>query len=145
MHPSRGSRSGRSPALTVLASVVLLSACAGENLFSLAAAVGAVGPEVMITAPSEGLTLAAGAPLVIVADATAADGISSAKFSGVFKESDEAAFVGEIDTFQNPTFLNLSKTLEAVDEAGTGSVFVIVEVTDRFGVVAADSVSITVS
>ena len=145
MHPSRGSRPARPLALTVLVGVVILSACAGENLFSLAAAVGAVGPEVSITAPSEGLTLAAGAPLVIVADATSSDGISSAKFSGVFKESDEAAFVQVIDNFQNPTFVNLAKTLEAVEGAGTGSVYVIVEVTDRLGVVTADSVSITVS
>ena len=145
MHPSRGSRPARPLALTVLVGVVILSACAGENLFSLAAAVGAVGPEVSITAPSEGLTLAAGAPLVIVADATSADGISTAKFSGVFKESGDAAFVEDIDNFQNPTFVNLAKSLDAVEGAGTGSVYVIVEVTDRLGVVTADSVSITVS
>ena len=144
MQASRRSRSERSLALTVLAGAVLLSACAGENLFSLSAAVGAAGPTVTITAPTEGFTLAAGASVQVQASASAPDGIASAKFSGVFKESGETAFVEKIEEFQNVSVVNLDKTLESADGEGTGSAFIIVEVTDQFGAVKADSVTVTV-
>ena len=142
---SGDSRFLRRLGLTLLVTPVFLSGCDGQNLFALAAAVGGAGIEIEITAPEEGAEVAEGAPIQVTGDATAPAGVGSAKFSGVFKESGAAAFVAETETFQNPTILHLDNTLLAVAGAGTGSVYIIIELTDGLGVVEADTVSITVN
>ena len=145
MHLFRETRSARLPGLTVLVIAGLLSACAGENLFSLAASVGTTGPDVTITEPVGAATVAEGVPIEVTAAATAPDGLRLATYSGVFQESGEAAFRQEVETFANVTVASLNKTLLAVDLAGTGAVYIIVKVTDALGATAADTVSITVN
>lgn len=131
--------------VTLLVTPVFLTGCAGENLFGLAAAVGGVGIEIEITSPEEGAEIAEGLPVQVTGEAAAPAGVGSAKFSGVFKESGAAAFVSETETFQNPAALQLDNTLVAADGAGTGSVYIIIEVTDGLGAVKADTVTITVN
>ena len=102
--------------VTLLVTPVFLTGCAGENLFGLAAALGGgAGIEIEITSPEEGAEVEEGLPVQVSGNATAAAGVGSAKFSGVFKESGAAAFVSETETFQNPTVLQLDNTLVAAD------------------------------
>lgn len=145
MHSSRGSSSRRPLALGVLAVAVLLSACAGENLFQIAALAGGGGPTVDITAPSPDLTLAQGAAVQITGTASAPNGLSAADYSGVFTESGEAAFVADTETFENPSSANLDKTLIAVVPTAAGEVWIIVKVTDGLGEAKADTVTISIS
>ncbi len=145
MFEAAESKFARMLGLTVVLTPVLLSACAGENLFSVSAAVGGAGTQLEITAPADGSTVTEGASVQVIADATAPAGVASAKFSGVFKESGEAAFLSETETFQSPTVLHLDNTLQAVDGAGTGGVYIILLLTDGLGVTKADTVSITVN
>lgn len=145
MHPSNGSRTGRPFALAVLIGAVFLSACAGENLFQLAAAVGTGGPTVDITAPTANFTTAQGAAVQITATASAPNGVATADYSGVFVASGGAAYVPDSDSFQNPSSANLDKTLNAVVPTVAGDVWIIVKVTDSLGEAKADTVTITIS
>lgn len=144
MHSSSGRRSGRSSALAVLAGAVILSACAGENLFQIAASVGGAGPTVEITAPGESLNIAGGAAVQVRAEVTAPNGLSGAAYSGIFVEGGEAAFVAETESFAGQPAVSLDNTLDPVAVQGTGDVWIIVEVTDTQGEAAADTVKVTI-
>lgn len=144
MHPSRDTTHRRAFVLTALAGAVILGGCAGSNLFGLAAAVGAQGPLVEITAPTDGVTVDEGASLQVTATAEAPDGINSVTISGVFKESGEAAYVSDTQAYQAAPVVNVSKTIGAVTGAGAGQAYVIVSVTDALGTEKADSVLITI-
>jgi hypothetical protein len=138
----RGARRSTSVALL---GATLLAACAGENLFSLAAFVGAAEPEVTITAPLDGFTVATGASVQVKAEVTAPDGLTTSTVSGVFKAGGAAAFVQLTDTYPSSPFASIDRTLAATPGAGTGDVWIIVSVTDAQGTTKADSASIIVS
>jgi hypothetical protein len=145
MHAPRGRSSARARALTFLAGALFLAACAGSNLFSVTASAGTGGPEVTITAPQENLTIAQGASVQVLADVNAPNGVGAADVRGIFVEDQAPAFVARTLTFQNPSFVSLEETLDAVDGQGTGPVWIIVKATDGLGTAAADTVQITIS
>ncbi|MDA0329077.1 MAG: hypothetical protein O2958_08730 [Gemmatimonadetes bacterium] len=125
-------------------SSVLFAGCAGENLFSLAASVGEVGPEVSINAPSEAFTLAIGDSILVTADVNAPAGTGSATFRGNYVTGGAPAFVAETQTLSGAAVANLSNYLRAADGQVTGSVYIVIEVTDLGGDVGKDSVKVTI-
>lgn len=140
MADTRESRRGRT-ALT-LAAALALSACAGENLFSLAAAVGESGPTVEITAPAENFTTAVGTPLQIKATVNAPSGLQSAQYSAVYTGDGSVAYTSETENFSNPPFADLDNTLDPILGQVEGDVWAIVRVIDGTGQAKADTVKI---
>lgn len=128
-----------------IAIVVMLSACAGSNLFQVAVPIGKEGPTVEITAPEQGITVSQGASLNVRALAEAPDGLASATLSGVLQEDGSAAFTQQTVTYGNVPTAEINRTLAAVAGQGTGAVWVIVSVSDAAGETAADTVSVTVN
>ena len=131
-------------AFGLVASAAILSACAGENRFSLAASVSELGPEVSITAPLEGATLAPGDSVQIDADLNAPSGVASVAYSGTYTPSGEDAYTAETEPLGGGTTANVSNYLTAVDGQVEGSVYLVVEVTDAIGETARDSVKVTI-
>ncbi len=129
----------------VLAAAVTLTACRGENLFDVPGTFGTGGPEVTITAPGEGSTLAPGASVRIRADVVAPGGLTTAAYSGLFTADRSAAFVAETEDFQSLTIAALDNTLVATGGGGVGEVWIVVRVTDTQGQSKADTVTITIS
>jgi hypothetical protein len=134
--------------LGALASAVFLSGCAGANLFEAFAfggdVIGGGGPTVQIDAPTEGLTVNQGASLPVQAVVGAPDGLGTTAVRGVYKDGSGAAFAEQTITYQAATAAQVNVTLASAN-AGAGEVYVIVEVTDALGAVAADTVSISIN
>lgn len=145
MRANTANRGHRGILAATLLSVAVLSGCAGENLFSLAASVSDVGPQVLITTPGESFTIAIGDSVRIVADINASGGAASATYSGTYSDSDEAAYTGEQETLGGLTITTVNNFLKAVAGQTEGSVYIIVEVTDLAGATGADSVKITIA
>lgn len=131
-------------ALTVCASAAILAACAGENLFSLAASVGEPGPEVEITAPTSGLEKAIGDSILVQASVNAPSGASSVVYSGIYSVSGDPAYTSEDQNLSGLVTVSLSNYLRASPTQVTGTALVIVSVTDQAGETAADSVTVNV-
>lgn len=145
MRANTANRGHRRILAATLLSVALLSGCAGENLFSLAASVGEVGPTVLITTPGEAFTITVGDSIQIVADINASGGAATAKYSGTYSDSDEAAYTGEEETLGGLTITTVNNFLKAVDPQAEGSVYIVVEVTDIGGATGVDSVKVTIA
>lgn len=145
MDPVRKKVTRRRVALSVVASGLLFSACAGENLFSLVATAGALGPTVLITAPGEGFTISVGDSIQILAEVTAPDGATSAAYRGDYAASGDSAYTAESEPLNGIAFVRLDNSLRAVDGQAAGSVYIVVEVTDQMGEVGKDSVKITIN
>jgi len=141
----REDKTRRRAAVGILTMTLLLSACAGENLFSLAAVAGALGPEVLITVPGEGFTIAVGDSIQVSAEVTAPDGATSATYSGEYETSRTAAYAPEAETLGGVGFIRLNNRLLAADGQVTGTVVIVVEVTDQAGAVGKDSVKVTIN
>ncbi len=77
--PSTARRMRQRLGWTALAVAALLSACTGENLFSLSAMAGPLGPQIDITAPVAGITVAVGASVVVTATVTSSEGVVSSR------------------------------------------------------------------
>ena len=138
----------RRAALGALASAVFVSGCAGANLFEAFAfgddVIGGGGPTVQIAAPTDGLTVNQGASLQVQALVEAPDGLGTVTVRGEYKDGSGAAFAEQTVTYQAATVAEVNRTLASTN-AGAGAVYVIVELTDALGAVAADTVSITIS
>lgn len=145
MHPPRGSGPWRPTALALVAVAVVLAACTGQNLFQAGGVVSGSRPTVTITAPSENLTLALGSAVQVKAEATAPNGLSSAQFSGVYTEGGGAAYIARTQTFANAPFASLDTSLNPAAGQTSGTVWIIVKVTDTLGETKADSVKISIS
>ena len=139
---------GRRAVLGALASAAFLSACAGANLFEAFAfgddVIGGGGPTVQIDVPTDGLTVNQGQSLQVQAVVEAPDGLGTVAVKGVYKDGRGAAFAEQTITYQAATVAQVSRTLASAN-AGAGEVYVIVEVTDALGAVAADTVSISIN
>jgi hypothetical protein len=130
--------------LALGASVALLGACAGENLF-LGPGLTNTGPDVTITAPTEGTEVPLGASLQVTAGASSRNGLVTATYKGIFADSGASAFVLASQDLGNRANVSLNTTLNATVGAGLGEVLIIVDVTDLDGQIAADTVSITIN
>ncbi len=146
MRPHAGRRIRVRVAGAVLVAAAVLGACTGENLFTgLAGVTQLLGPDVDITAPQAGLTLAVGDSVQVGANITSQDGVTEVAFSGLF-QAGGAAFVSEIVPLpSNPMDTTVAEFLIQVDGAGTGNVNLIVEATDVLGQRGADTVQVSIN
>jgi hypothetical protein len=132
-------------AIWVLVGSLVLSACAGENLFSLSAGVGTTGPAVGITAPGEGFTIALGDSVLVLADVTAPDRATLATYRGTHPDTGDDAYIGQTATLGSVPAANLRTYLKAADTQVVGAAYVVVEVTDALGQTGIDSVRVTIT
>lgn len=136
----------RRAVFTVFASLTVLAACAGENIFSLAAGVGSVGPSVSVTAPAASLVIALGDSVLVKADVNAPAGASVLQVTSSYTTGGSAAFVGFTDAaLGSATVVEVSEWLQASVGQVAGSAYIVVQVTDLAGAVAKDSVKVTVN
>jgi hypothetical protein len=144
---SRPARWGRSIGLRLQAVLLVagaLPACTGDNLFTgLTSLGGLLGPEVEITAPQNNFSMAVGATVTVTADMTSTQGLTEARFFGVY--------TGGQPAFTLTSFLALGgvpdTTLSVImTHQGTtsGNVRMIVEATDALGEKGADTVNIII-
>ena len=129
--------------LIMLVGGLVLAGCSGENLFSLSASVGELGPDVAMTSPGEGSTIAPGDSISVAADVTSSSGVSSVAYRGTYV-SGTAAYVAETETLAGETTVTLSNFLLAADGQVAGQVYIVVEATDQVGGVGKDSVKVTI-
>ena len=135
----------RAKALSVLLVASVASACAGENLFSLAASTGDVGPLVDVTAPTEGFTIALGDSVLVTATVTANSGAQTASYRANYVGGSSAAFTAETESLGGIAAATLTNYLAAAAGQTEGDVYVVVEVTDGAGLTGADSVKVSVT
>lgn len=121
-----------------------LSACAGENLFTLQVATGAGGPEVTITTPTDGSTVGLNSSLGVGFDVTAADGAASYSVAGRYVGQETAAYRSTSESVSGIEF-SVFATLSPAAGQTTGEVYVVVEVLDAGGDSGKDSVKVTIT
>jgi hypothetical protein len=139
-------RGGRAvAAICFLAGTLVLSACAGENLFSLTAGAGAAGATVDITAPGEGFTVALGDSVLVLTDVTAPDRATLVTYRGTHPDTGDDAYIGQTETLGNVPAATLQTYLKAADTQVSGSAYVVVEVTDALGQTGIDSVKVSIA
>lgn len=131
-------------ALALMAAVGILSACAGENLFSAAGSLGEGGPSVEITQPTTGATAEIGDSILVQATVTAQSGAASAVYTGLYEVEEDAAYVQETADLNGLVNLSLSNYLRAAAGQRAGTAFVVVTVTDQAGETGADTVTVTI-
>jgi hypothetical protein len=134
----------RVAALGLLAGALALSACSGENLFSLTAGSSATGPTVGIVAPGEGFTIAVGDSVQVLADVTAPDAATGVVYRSQYADTGEAAYVPETEVLGSVPAANLNNHLQAAPGQVAGQVYIVVEVTDALGQTGIDSVKVTI-
>ena len=132
-------------ALAVLASAGVLSACAGENLFSLAASVGDQGPDVEITAPTSGAQVTIGDSVLVTATVNAPAGAASALYTGTYEVGGETAFVQETEDLNGLSNVSLRNRLRPGASQQAGVAVIVVAVTDQAGTTGADTVTVNVT
>lgn len=128
-----------------LGTALLFSGCDGENLFSVAAAVSELGPEVLITAPGEGFTISVGDSILVLADVTASEGAVAAEYTGNYSGTEDPAYTSETESLGGATFVRLNNRLRAIDGQVAGTVYIVVQVTDQAGGIGKDSVKVTIN
>ena len=132
-------------AFSLLMSVAIMSACAGENLFSLAATGGASGPEVNITAPVDNFSIALGDSIRIQASVSAPNGAGTVVYRANYDGTQTPAFTSETANLNGLAVATLDNRLKAAAGQTAGSVYVVVEVTGLGGNMGKDSVKIVVA
>jgi hypothetical protein len=119
-----------------------VGACAGENLFTGIAS-GDQGPQVEITAPVAGASVATNDSVQVTANVIGTRGISQVKFSGAL-DAGGAAFADQIVTLANPSDTTMSRFMRRTG-ATNGNAKIIVEATDALGDKGADTVAIVLN
>ena len=145
MRPVRTKTARRSGAVTVLASLTVLAACAGENLFTLQAVLSGLGPTVDITAPADAFVVALGDSLLVEADLAATAGLSRVQVRTPHAVGGAPAFDEIDDPLGSAATFALSAWLQAADGQVAGSAYIVVEVTDIDGAMTKDSVKVDIS
>lgn len=139
-----GARSGRASALALVVGAVVLSACAGENLFTGLATSGELGPTVEITAPTEGFTIALGDSILVTASANAPNGGAGVVFRGTYTDG-SAAYAERTANMNGVQAATLTSYLQPAPGQVAGTPYVVVEVTGVGGGVGRDSVRVTIN
>ncbi|MEM7417457.1 MAG: hypothetical protein AAF389_18340 [Gemmatimonadota bacterium] len=129
----------------LVAGALFLAACAGENLFSVTAAVGGTGPSVDITTPTANFSLAVGDSILIQATITATAGGSTVDYNGWYVDDGSAAYTGESDNLNSLPSVNVSNYLLPVTGQVAGDAYIVVTVTDNVGATGVDSVKVTIN
>ncbi len=138
-----GSVGPRAAFVAVLLSAVALGACRGENLFSLPGSVTPDGPQVTITAPGDGLTVAPGDSILVLAEISAPAGIGDISYEGTYADGSDA-YIAEDGTGDGAAFLQATNYLNAVAGQEAGDVYVKVSANDLAGAIGLDSVKISI-
>ena len=140
-----GSRRRSAVAATVLLTALTFAGCRGENLFSLTATVTAGEPQIVITAPGAGLTIAPGDSVLVLAEVTAQEGITTIVLSGEYSDSiGGQAYIPATITGSALTFIRVNDYLKPASGQVAGDVYVKVLATDAAGAIARDSVRIAI-
>jgi hypothetical protein len=138
-------RGRRLAAGLLLLAVLPLGACRGENLFSLTGTVAGTEPRVLITAPGAGGTIATGDSILILAEITAQEGLTTIDYRGEYADSIGGdAYVSERESGGGSTFVRVNNRLVAVVDQVPGEVYIVVEATDLAGAQGKDSVKVTI-
>jgi hypothetical protein len=141
----KGSRRRSAVAATVLLAAFTLGGCRGENIFSLTATVSSGEPQVVITAPGAGLTIAPGDSVLVLAEVTAQQGITTIGLSGEYSDSlGGQAYIPATITGSALTFIRVNEYLKPASGQVAGEVYVKVLATDGAGAIARDSVKIAI-
>ena len=139
---------GREPRLAAglaIAAALALGACRGENLFSLTGTVAGTEPQVLITAPGPGNTIATGDSILILAEVTGQEGLTTIDFRGEYADSIGGdAYVPERQSGGGANFVRVNNRLVAVTGQVAGEVYIVVEATDLAGAQGKDSVKVTI-
>jgi hypothetical protein len=131
-------------AACAIVGAAFLGACRGENLFSLAASVAQPGPQVNMTQPGPGYTIAPGDSIRILAEVNAQAGLSGVAYRGSYVADDSDAYTPETQSFAGVPFARLDNRLRAVAGQVAGDVYIVVEATDLTGAVGKDSVKVQI-
>lgn len=131
--------------VALVAGALFLAACAGENLFSVTAAVGGTGPTIDITAPTANFALSVGDSILIQASVTAPAGGSTVDYNGWYVDDGSAAYTGESDNLNSLPSVTLSNYLLPVTGQVAGDAYIVVTVTDNVGATGVDSVKVTIN
>jgi hypothetical protein len=140
----KGARSGRASTLALVVGAVVLSACAGENLFFAPGTSGEVEPTVEITAPTEGFTIALGDSILVTAQANAPNGGAGVVFRGTYTDG-SAAYVERTGNMNGVQAATLTNYLQPAPGQVAGTPYIVVEVTGVGGDVGLDSVRVTIN
>lgn len=132
-------------AMTVAAGVAVLSACAGENLFTGVTAGSQSGPSVQITEPTTGASAEIGDSILVEATVTAQSGAAEVVYTGIYEVEEDAAYTRETTDLNGLVNLALSNYLRAVPGQRAGTAVVVVEATDQTGASGADTVTVSIS
>lgn len=135
---------GRIKRSILVVGAATLAACAGENLFSLPGTTGGTSPDVEITAPAEGLTIALGDSILITATVNAPVGGADILYRGTYPDG-TAAYAQETGNMNGVQAATLTNYLQAAAGQVAGSPYVVVEVTGVDGEVGKDSVKVTIT
>jgi hypothetical protein len=135
---------GRAKQIILVACAVALPACAGENLFTLPGTGGVTGPDVEITAPTDGFTIALGDSILLTATVNAPVGGAGIVYRGTYPDG-TAAYAQETGNMNGVQAATLTNYLQAAAGQVAGSPYVVVEVTGVDGEVGADSVKVTIT
>lgn len=144
---NRPERSTRRSALavTVLLSAAALGACRGENLFSLTGTVGGTEPQITLTAPTPGYSIAIGDSILVLAEVTAQEGLITVGFTAQYTDSVGGdAYIPETASGNGATFLRVNNYLTAAVGQRAGEAYVVLSVTDQAGATARDSVKVLI-
>jgi hypothetical protein len=129
----------------VVLGALALGACRGENLFTGAGTLAGTEPQILITAPGSGSTIAVGDSILILAEITAQEGLSTVSFRGEYADSAGGdAYTPETQSGNGLTFLRVSNRLRAVPGQVAGDVYIVIEATDAVGGQGKDSVKVSV-
>ncbi|HSH74147.1 MAG TPA: Ig-like domain-containing protein [Longimicrobiales bacterium] len=119
----------------------LLGGCTGENLFTGVALIrDLIGPEVEITAPQSGLTVAEGDSVLVTATLSSSRGVAEVSYAGVL-DTGGSAFNPVVVPLAGPRDTTVSRYLRRTGTTAGGA-RIIVEATDVTGETGADTVSV---
>jgi len=133
--------------------LLLVAACAGENIFTgVGAAGGALAgdilpPQLSITAPLSNLAVAAGDSVLVRVNVRDDVGVREVWMGGVALRNgvDVARFEEKLFTLPDVRDTTLTHYLQPLGDNTPEAVNIIVEVADTVGTVSADSVRITIT
>jgi hypothetical protein len=114
-------------------------------LFSLTATVAGTEPQIVITAPGGGLTVSAGDSVLVLAEVTGQEGLSTIVLSGEYADSvGGEAYIPAIVQGAGAAFVRVNRYIQPATAQVLGDVYVRVVATDAAGAVGRDSVKIAI-
>ncbi len=138
-----GRRAGLRLASAVFAAATV-AACAGENLFTGLGTGGRslLGPQVDITAPQPGITIALGDSVNVTANIVSSEGVTEVAWTGTLVAGGPAPFTPVVVPLSGVQDTTMSRFLKRSGTTG-GAARIIVTAKDLDGDTGADTISVT--